>query len=103
MPLAEVLKRSEIIFIAVQTPHDPLYEGITKLPSTTADFNYDYLKDACRNISRRELDKIDEDKTVIIISTVLPGTLEREIKPLLSKHVKLCYNPLIYSNGHYRT
>ena len=98
MPLAEVLKRSEIIFIAVQTPHDPLYEGITKLPSTTADFNYDYLKDACRNISA-ELDKIDEDKTVIIISTVLPGTIEREIKPLLSKHVKLCYNPFFIAMG----
>ena len=47
LSLAEVLKRSEIIFVAVQTPHDPLYEGITKLPSTTADFNYDYLKAAC--------------------------------------------------------
>ena len=92
LSLAEVLKRSEIIFVAVQTPHDPLYEGITKLPSTTADFNYDYLKSACSDISV-ELDKLGEDKTIIVISTVLPGTIEREIKPLLGKHVKLCYNP----------
>jgi len=31
-----------------------------------------------------------EDKVVIIISTVLPGTVEKRIKPFLSKHVKLC-------------
>ena len=98
LSLAEVLKRSEIIFVAVQTPHDPLYEGITKLPSTTADFNYDYLKAACSDISA-ELDKLGEDKTVIVISTVLPGTIKREIKPLLGKHVKLCYNPFFIAMG----
>ena len=98
LSLAEVLKRSEIIFVAVQTPHDPLYEGITKLPSTTADFNYDYLKSACSDISV-ELDKLGEDKTIIVISTVLPGTIEREIKPLLGKHVKLCYNPFFIAMG----
>jgi UDPglucose 6-dehydrogenase len=93
-----VLKNSEIIFVPVQTPHDPLYEGITKLPKTTADFNYDYLKSACKTISE-ELDKIGEDRIVIIISTVLPGTIEREIKPILSKHVKLCYNPFFIAMG----
>lgn len=98
LPMAEVLKRSEIIFVAVQTPHDPLYEGITKLPKTTADFNYDYLKSACKDISR-ELDKLGEDRIVIIVSTVLPGTIEREIKPLLSDHVKLCYNPFFIAMG----
>lgn len=94
----EVLKNSEIIFVPVQTPHDPLYEGITKLPKTTADFNYDYLKSACKTISE-ELDKIGEDRIIIIISTVLPGTIEREIKPILSKHVKLCYNPFFIAMG----
>lgn len=98
LSLDEVLKRSELIFVAVQTPHDPMYEGITKLPSTTADFNYDFLKNVCTNIST-ELDKINEDRTVIVISTVLPGTIEREIKPILSKHVKLCYNPFFIAMG----
>lgn len=98
LPLDQVVEQSEIIFVPVQTPHDPLYEGITKLPETTADFNYEYLKSACRSISA-ELDKIGEDRIVIIISTVLPGTIEREIKPLLSKHVKLCYNPFFIAMG----
>ena len=98
LPLAEVLQLSEIVFVPVQTPHDPLYEGVTRLPDTTADFNYTYLKDACRSISD-ELEKLGEDRIVVIISTVLPGTIKREIKPLLSKRVKLCYNPFFIAMG----
>ena len=98
LSLDQVLKRSEIIFVPVQTPHDPRYEGVTKLLDETADFNYDFPKSACKSISE-ELDKIGEDRIVIIISTVLPGTIEREIKPLLGKHVKLCYNPFFIAMG----
>lgn len=98
LSVAEVLRQSEIIFVPVQTPHDPLYEGTTKLPSTTADFNYEYLKSAIKEISK-ELDQLGEDRIVIIVSTVLPGTIEREIVPLLSKHVKLCYNPFFIAMG----
>ena len=98
LSLAEVLKRSEIIFVPVQTTHDPMYEGVTKLPKTTADFNYEYLKAACRSISA-ELEKLEEDRIVVIISTVLPGTIQREIKPLLSSYVKLCYNPFFIAMG----
>lgn len=96
--LHEVLRDSEIIFVPVQTPHDPLYEGVTRLPQTTADFDYSHLKTACRSISG-ELDRIGQDRIVVIISTVLPGTIEREIKPMLSKHAKLCYNPFFIAMG----
>ncbi len=98
LSMVDVLRQSEIVFVPVQTPHDPLYEGVTRLPKTTADFDYTYLKRACQSISE-ELDKLGEDRIVVIISTVLPGTIEREIKPLLSKHVKLCYNPFFIAMG----
>lgn len=98
LPLADVLRRSEIVFVPVQTPHDPRYEGTTRLPDTTADFDYTYLKGACRSISE-ELDRLGEDRIVVIISTVLPGTIEREIKPLLSPRAKLCYNPFFIAMG----
>ena len=98
LPLGEVLRLSEIVFVPVQTPHDPLYEGVTKLPETTADFDYSYLKSACRAISE-ELDRMGQDRIVVIISTVLPGTIEREIKPILSRHAKLCYNPFFIAMG----
>ena len=98
LSLSEVLEKSEIIFVPVQTPHDPLYEGVTKLPLTTADFDYTYLKSACKAISE-ELDRMDQDRVIIIVSTVLPGTIHREIKPLLSPHVKMCYNPFFIAMG----
>ncbi len=98
LQLRDVLERSEMVFVPVQTPHDPLYEGVTKLPPTTADFNYEYLKSACKAISD-ELDKMGQDRIIIIISTVLPGTIDREIKPLLSPHVKLGYNPFFIAMG----
>ena len=98
LPLKDVLEQSEIVFVPVQTPHDPLYEGVTKLPTTTADFDYSYLKSACRAIST-ELDRMNQDRIIIIISTVLPGTINREIKPLLSPRVKMCYNPFFIAMG----
>ena len=98
LSLKDVLKRSEIIFVAVQTPHDPLYEGVTKIPSTTADFDYQYIKSACQAISD-ELDQMNQDRIVIIISTVLPGTISREIKPILSPHIRMCYNPFFIAMG----
>ena len=98
LSLADVLKRSEIIFVPVQTPHDPLYEETTKLPDTTADSDYTYFKDACRSMSA-ELDRLGEDRIIVIISTVLPGTIERKIRPLLSARANLCYNPFFIAMG----
>src|SRR5579863_8941695 len=40
-----------------------------------------------------------KDTRVIIISTVLPGTIDREIRPLLNEHIKLCYNPFFIAMG----
>ena len=42
---------------------------------------------------------ITEPKIVVIISTVLPGTIDREIRPLLNEHVRLCYNPFFIAMG----
>ena len=98
LPLRDVLKQSDIVFVPVQTPHDPMYEGVTRMPPTTADFNYDFLKSACKAISE-ELDRMGQNRIIIIISTVLPGTINRKIKPMLSPRVKLCYNPFFIAMG----
>ena len=83
---------SEIIFVPIQTPHDPKYEGVTRIPNKRIDFDYSFLKSGIENLSA-SIEKNGQDKVVIIISTVLPGTIRNEIKPLLGKHTKLCYNP----------
>ena len=94
----DVVKNSDIIFIPIQTPHHPMYEGTTRLPDIRVDFSYLHLKDGIQNLAK-EIEKNGEDKIIVIISTVLPGTIRREIKPLLNKHMKLCYNPFFIAMG----
>ena len=43
--------------------------------------------------------KLNKIIYLVIISTVLPGTIEREIKPLLNPMVILCYNPFFIAMG----
>lgn len=87
-----------LFFVPIQTPHDPLYEGVTRIPDERVDFNYEYLVSGMKKLSD-EIEKQKKDKVVIIISTVLPGTIRREIKPLLGSHTKLCYNPFFIAMG----
>lgn len=93
--LEEIADRSEIIFVAVQTPHDEKYEGTTRIPEERVDFNYDWLKSAISNLSKVTTKFVP----VVVISTVLPGTMRREIIPLLNRHMKLCYNPFFIAMG----
>jgi UDPglucose 6-dehydrogenase len=96
--IPNVVKNSDIIFVPIQTPHSPRYEGVTRLPKDKVDFDYTWLIDGMSTLST-EIEKNGEDKVVIIISTVLPGTIRRNIKPLLGKHTKLCYNPFFIAMG----
>jgi UDPglucose 6-dehydrogenase len=96
--MEEVVNNSDIVFVPVQTPHDPLYEGTTRIPDTRVDFNYESLVAAIKAISEI-VDQSGKDKIVVIISTVLPGTIEKYIKPVLSKNIKLCYNPFFIAMG----
>ena len=94
----QIVSDSDIIFVPIQTPHDAKYEGITRIPNERKDFNYDFLKNGVKDLSD-EIEKQGKDKVVVIISTVLPGTIRTHIKPILSKHVKLCYNPYFIAMG----
>lgn len=90
--IEEIILKCDIIFIAIQTPHDPRYEGITRIPKERVDFDYRYLQAGVKSLVN-EIDKHKKNTIVVIISTVLPGTVDKYIKPLLSKYVQLCYNP----------
>jgi len=96
--ISEVVKNSDIIFVPIQTPHLPKYEGTTRLPEERVDFDYTWLKSGMKVLAD-EIKSQGQDKIVIIISTVLPGTIRKEIKPLLNDHVKLCYNPFFIAMG----
>tara|TARA_R110002167_G_scaffold131670_5_gene315527 strand:- start:514 stop:1824 length:1311 start_codon:yes stop_codon:yes gene_type:complete len=100
--LHKMVQGCDLIFVPIQTPHEAKYEGITRIPDDRVDFNYTYLKNGIKQLA----DKIEQicsgtsrTITVIIISTVLPGTVDREIRPLLNKHISLCYNPFFIAMG----
>lgn len=98
--LKGVVENSDIIFVPIQTPHDEKFEGKTRIPKERKDFNYEYLKDGITDIANI-ISNLNEEKIVIIISTVLPGTIEREIKPIIGgiNNFKLCYNPFFIAMG----
>lgn len=90
-----VAEWADVIFVAVQTPHAPRYEGVTELPDERVDFDYSHLVGACADLFAA----IDRPTVVAIISTVLPGTIDRLIRPMLTEHVKLCYTPQFIAMG----
>ena len=94
----EIVEHSEIIFVPIQTPHEERYEGTTRLPNERKDFIYRWLVEGLRNLSD-EIAAVGEDKIVVVISTVLPGTMRKHIFPLLNDHVKICYNPFFIAMG----
>lgn len=98
--ISDVVKNSDIIFVPIQTPHDPKFEGSTTLVEERADFDYTSLKIGIQSLSD-EMKNQCENKTVIIISTVLPGTIEKEIYPIIkgNEYFNLCYNPFFIAMG----
>tara|TARA_B100000965_G_scaffold394945_1_gene407799 strand:- start:142 stop:1317 length:1176 start_codon:yes stop_codon:yes gene_type:complete len=93
--LEEACVNKDIVFIAVPTPHQVEYDG--KYPTShlpPKDFDYSIVKDVVSKV-----DKFLNKKTVLcLISTVLPGTVRREIKPLI-KNGRFIYNPYLIAQG----
>lgn len=96
--LEEVINHGEIIFVAIQTPHKECYEGHILIPDEREDFNYEWLISCIKKLSET-IDNLNIKKTVVIISTVLPGTLRKYIFPILSHNISLCYNPYFIAMG----
>lgn len=95
--LKDIMTHAEIVFVAVQTPHDPMYEGVTRLPNERIDFDYSYLRDAMRAITK----ETQRSVIVAIISTVLPGTIEHHIMPIVehNPNIKIVYTASFIAMG----
>ena len=93
--LADAIKDRDVVFIATPTPHEEGYDG--REPTShkqPKDFNYDAVKKVlteCNSLMNNE-------QVVVLISTVLPGTIRREFAPLMT-NVKLIYNPYLIAMG----
>jgi len=96
--IRELVQQTDLVFCAVQTPHDPRFEGHQPLPEERADFDYTYLKNAVKQVATAAAE-LDKKINLVVISTCLPGTYEREIKPLLTPNINYVYNPYFIAMG----
>jgi UDPglucose 6-dehydrogenase len=95
VPLKELCDWADILFLAPQTPHGPEFEGTAPLPAERADFDYSFLVDCVQAVDRN----LRAPKVCAIISTVLPGTIEREVLPIVSGFFDLVYTPQFIAMG----
>ena len=87
--IKECVTDTDIVFIAVPTPHDPLYDG--RAPTAhlkPKDFSYDIVK-TCLTEANKYMNK---KQLLVLISTVLPGTTRREFIHLVT-NTRFVYNP----------
>jgi len=93
--LKETIADRDIVFVATPTPHEEGYDGrspTSHLP--VKDFNYDAVKKVLTQCNAL----MTEQQTLVLISTVLPGTTRRELAPLVT-NTKLLYNPYLIAMG----
>ena len=93
--IQNVCKDRDIIFVAVPTPHHPDYDGrfpTSHLPNK--DFDYSIVKQVLSEVNKYTT----KDQLVVLISTVLPGTIRREFIPLC-ENFRFIYNPYLIAMG----
>jgi UDPglucose 6-dehydrogenase len=93
--IEEAVKGRDFIFIAAPTPHDPMYGGeepTSHLPNK--DFDYTVVTDILNEVNKY----VTQDQLVILISTVLPGTVRRHLRPCIT-NARFIYNPYLIAMG----
>jgi len=93
--ISEAVQDRDIVFVATPTPHEDGYDGrspTSHLP--VKDFNYDAVKKVLETCNKH----MTEAQTLVLISTVLPGTTRRKFAPIVT-NTKLIYNPYLIAMG----
>ena len=93
--IAEVVKDRDLIFIAAPTPHNPIYGGETPtshLPNK--DFDYTIVTDILKEVNKY----VNKSQLVVLISTVLPGTVRSILEPCIT-NARFIYNPYLIAMG----
>ena len=93
--LKELVADRDIVFVATPTPHEDGYDGRTPTShKEVKDFNYEAVTKVLTKCNQH----MNKDQTLVLISTVLPGTIRREFAPLIT-NTKLLYNPYLIAMG----
>lgn len=93
--IQEAVTDRDIIFIAAPTPHDLMYGGETPtshLPNK--DFDYTIVIDILTEVNKY----VNQNQLVVLISTVLPGTVRSQLRPCIT-NARFIYNPYLIAMG----
>lgn len=93
--IADLVHDRDIVFVATPTPHEEGYDGSTPISEKEPkDFDYTSVKNVLAKCNKH----MKSTQSLVLISTVLPGTIRRELAPLVT-NVKLIYNPYLIAMG----
>ena len=93
--LQDAVTDKDIIFIAAQTPHDPKYGGEQPISHLkNVDFDYSIVEDVLRQVDKFAT----PNQLVVLISTVLPGTVRNRLQPCIT-NARFIYNPYLIAMG----
>jgi len=93
--IVECVKDKDFVFVAVPTPHDKDYDGSKPTSHLEPkDFDYEIVKNILKRIDKH----MTKQQAIVLISTVLPGTIRKELAPLV-ENTKLLYNPYLIAMG----
>tara|TARA_B100000780_G_scaffold80694_1_gene54953 strand:+ start:3167 stop:4333 length:1167 start_codon:yes stop_codon:yes gene_type:complete len=93
--LKELVEDRDIVFVATPTPHEDGYDGSTPTSHLPVkDFNYEAVTKVLTKCNQY----MNNQQTLVLISTVLPGTTRRDFAPLIT-NTSLVYNPYLIAMG----
>ena len=95
--IEDVCRDTDIVFIATPTPHEEGYDG--REPSShkdPKDFNYESVIKVLTKCNKH----MGTTQTLVLISTVLPGTIRKQFEPIIT-NTKLLYNPYLIIKSLY--
>lgn len=93
--IQEAIAGRDLIFVAVPTPHNSEYGGskpIANLPPK--DFDYSIVQKVLTEINKH----VNKQQLVVLISTVLPGTVRQHLEPCIT-NARFIYNPYLIAMG----
>ena len=93
--IQEAVSDRDLIFIAAPTPHASVYGGETPtshLPNQ--DFDYAIVMDILTEVNKY----VNQNQLVVLISTVLPGTVRNYLRPCIT-NARFIYNPYLIAMG----
>ena len=91
----EAVEGCDLIFIAVQTPHDPKFDGSMPISHLEKkDFDYEIVKQCLSDVNQY----VNKNQLVVLISTVLPGTTREQLRPCIT-NARFIYNPYLIAMG----